>query len=153
MPLTDVAPLEASTEIAAPPAAVWALVSDLRHMPRWSPQCAKTFLRGGEMKDVVTRIELATAEGAGWVDAAALRFGYRHAELPAGAIATRVEVRLRPGDVAAAAARRAGRSGEGRALRLRAPGRCDGHDAHGVLPPRPAPLRSCRRPGTASRCR
>ncbi len=50
MPLTDVAPLEASTEIAAPPAAVWALVSDLRHMPRWSPQCAKTFLRGGEMK-------------------------------------------------------------------------------------------------------
>ena len=50
MPLTDVAPLEASTEIAAPPAAVWALVSDLRQMPRWSPQCAKTFLRGGEMK-------------------------------------------------------------------------------------------------------
>ncbi|WP_235562100.1 SRPBCC family protein [Marmoricola sp. Leaf446] len=50
MPLTDVAPLEASTEIDAPPAQVWALVSDLRHMPRWSPQCAKTFLRGGEMK-------------------------------------------------------------------------------------------------------
>lgn len=50
MPLTDVAPLEATTEIDAPPAAVWALVSDLRRMPRWSPQCAKTFLRGGEMK-------------------------------------------------------------------------------------------------------
>ncbi|KQT90996.1 polyketide cyclase [Marmoricola sp. Leaf446] len=48
--MTDVAPLEASTEIDAPPAQVWALVSDLRHMPRWSPQCAKTFLRGGEMK-------------------------------------------------------------------------------------------------------
>ena len=50
MPLTDVAPIEVSTEIAAPPAAVWALVSDLRHMPRWSPQCAKTFLRGGQMR-------------------------------------------------------------------------------------------------------
>lgn len=50
MPLTDVAPLEATTEIDAPPAAVWALVSDLRRMPRWSPQCARTFLRGGEMK-------------------------------------------------------------------------------------------------------
>ena len=50
MPLTDVAPLEASTEIDAPPAQVWALVSDLRHMPRWSPQCARTFIRGGEMK-------------------------------------------------------------------------------------------------------
>jgi uncharacterized protein YndB with AHSA1/START domain len=46
MPLTDVAPLTASTEIAAPPAAVWALVSDLRAMPRWSPQTAKSFLRG-----------------------------------------------------------------------------------------------------------
>ena len=41
VPLTDVAPLEATTEIDAPPAAVWALVSDLRRMPRWSPQCAK----------------------------------------------------------------------------------------------------------------
>lgn len=50
MPLTDVAPLEATTEIDAPPARVWALVSDLRNMPRWSPQCAKTFVRGGETK-------------------------------------------------------------------------------------------------------
>ncbi|SDS88121.1 Uncharacterized conserved protein YndB, AHSA1/START domain [Nocardioides scoriae] len=50
MPLTDVAPLEATTEIAAPPAKVWALVSDLRNMPRWSPQNVKTFVRGGEMK-------------------------------------------------------------------------------------------------------
>ena len=57
--------------------------------------------RAGEMKDIVSRVELATAEGAGWVDAAALRFEYRHAELPAGAVVTRLEVRLRPGDVAA----------------------------------------------------
>lgn len=50
MPLTDVAPLEASIEIAAPPAEVWALVSDLRNMPRWSPQVRKTFVRGGAMQ-------------------------------------------------------------------------------------------------------
>jgi hypothetical protein len=48
MPLTDVTPLEASIEIAAPPAAVWALVSDLRNMARWSPQTARTIPRGGE---------------------------------------------------------------------------------------------------------
>jgi uncharacterized membrane protein len=46
MPLTDVAPLEASIDIAAPPAAVWALVSDLRNMPRWSPQTVRSIRRG-----------------------------------------------------------------------------------------------------------
>jgi len=46
MPLTDVAPLEAAVEIAAPADVVWSLVSDLRAMPRWSPQTAKSFLRG-----------------------------------------------------------------------------------------------------------
>ena len=47
MPLTDVAPIEASIEIAAPPAKVWELVSDLSNMSRWSPQVFKTFVRGG----------------------------------------------------------------------------------------------------------
>ena len=51
MPLTDVAPIEVSTEIAAPPAAVWALVSDLTNMPRWSPQCRKTIVRGGPTRE------------------------------------------------------------------------------------------------------
>jgi uncharacterized protein YndB with AHSA1/START domain len=51
MPLTDVATIEASIDIAAPPAAVWALVSDLRNMPRWSPQCRKTIVRGGVMEE------------------------------------------------------------------------------------------------------
>lgn len=60
--------------------------------------------RAGEIKDVVRRVELATADGAGWVDAAALAFEYRTAHLPAGAVVTRVEVALRPGDVAASAA-------------------------------------------------
>lgn len=47
MPLIDVAPLEASIEIAAPPARVWKLVSDLRNLPRWSPQVRRTIIRGG----------------------------------------------------------------------------------------------------------
>jgi uncharacterized protein YndB with AHSA1/START domain len=46
MPL-QAPPIEATTEIAASPTQVWALVSDLRNMPRWSPQCFKTFVRGG----------------------------------------------------------------------------------------------------------
>ncbi len=60
--------------------------------------------RTGEMKDVVRRVELATSDGAGWVDAAELAFGYRTARLPPGAVVTRVEVELRPGDVASSAA-------------------------------------------------
>jgi len=46
MPLTDVAPITATLDIAAPPAAVWAAVSDLRNMSRWSPQTMKSILRG-----------------------------------------------------------------------------------------------------------
>ena len=45
MPLLNVAPIEATIEIAAPPAEVWALVSDLRNMARWSPQVVKTFVK------------------------------------------------------------------------------------------------------------
>jgi UDP-N-acetylmuramate dehydrogenase len=60
--------------------------------------------RAGEMKDIVARVELATADGLGWVEASALRFDYRHAELPAGAVVTRLEVLLRHGDVAASLA-------------------------------------------------
>ncbi|ABC83539.1 UDP-N-acetylmuramate dehydrogenase [Anaeromyxobacter dehalogenans] len=60
--------------------------------------------RLGEMKDVVTRLELATADGAGFVPAAALGYAYRTCRLPPGAVVARVEVRLRPGDVAASEA-------------------------------------------------
>ena len=60
--------------------------------------------RLGEMKQLVTRVELATADGLGFVPAASLRLAYRHSELPPGAVVTRVELRLRPGDVAASRA-------------------------------------------------
>jgi hypothetical protein len=38
--------LEQSIEIAATPAQVWALVTDLPRMASWSPQVVKTFVRG-----------------------------------------------------------------------------------------------------------
>ncbi|MET4612143.1 uncharacterized protein YndB with AHSA1/START domain [Rhodococcus sp. PvR044] len=38
--------LEASIEIAAPPAAVWAVVSDLKRMGEWSPQCRRMHVFG-----------------------------------------------------------------------------------------------------------
>ena len=43
----DVPTISQSVEIDAPVAKVWSLVSDPRHMTRWSPQTWKTFLRGG----------------------------------------------------------------------------------------------------------
>lgn len=42
--------IEDSVEIDAPPAAVWAVVSDLKRMGEWSPQCKKMIIRGGEVK-------------------------------------------------------------------------------------------------------
>jgi UDP-N-acetylmuramate dehydrogenase len=56
------------------------------------------------MKDVVTRVELATADGEGFVDAATLGFAYRTCRLPPGAVVTRVEARLARGDVGASRA-------------------------------------------------
>jgi UDP-N-acetylmuramate dehydrogenase len=60
--------------------------------------------RAGELKDVLSRVELATADGAGFVPAAALALGYRTSRLPPGAVVTRIECALRPGDVAASRA-------------------------------------------------
>lgn len=54
----------------------------------------------GEMKDVVSRVEVATPEGTRWIEAADLGFAYRTCRLPPAAVVTRVEFRLRPGDVA-----------------------------------------------------
>ncbi len=55
--------------------------------------------RIGEMKDVVSRVEVATPEGVRWIEARDLGFGYRTCRLPSGAVVTRVEFSLRPGDV------------------------------------------------------
>lgn len=42
--------IEASIDIAAPPAMVWAIVSDLKRMGEWSPQCTHMVVLGGEVK-------------------------------------------------------------------------------------------------------
>ena len=55
--------------------------------------------RLGEMKDIVERAELSTDQGTGFVPARDLSFGYRSCRIPPGAVVTRVEVRLWPGDV------------------------------------------------------
>jgi len=47
---TTPAQLEASIEIAAPPAQVWALVTDLARMPEWSPMTARSIVRGGTVR-------------------------------------------------------------------------------------------------------
>jgi UDP-N-acetylmuramate dehydrogenase len=60
--------------------------------------------RLGEMRQLITRVELATADGLGFVPAETLRLAYRHCELPAGSVVTRVELQLRPGDVASSRA-------------------------------------------------
>ena len=60
--------------------------------------------RIGEMKDVVERVEVATAGGLRWIPAAELGFAYRTCRLPPGAIVTRVAFRLRRGDVTASRA-------------------------------------------------
>jgi UDP-N-acetylmuramate dehydrogenase len=60
--------------------------------------------RLGEMKDILERVELATADGAGFVPASTLGFAYRTCRLPPEAVVTRLEVRLRPGDVEASRA-------------------------------------------------
>jgi len=58
--------------------------------------------RGGEMKDLLLRVELATPAGLGWVEAAALGLGYRQSRIPALGVCTRLELRLGHGDLAAA---------------------------------------------------
>jgi uncharacterized protein YndB with AHSA1/START domain len=42
--------IEGSVDIAATPDVVWSLVSDLRRMGEWSPQCRKMFVFGKQVK-------------------------------------------------------------------------------------------------------
>lgn len=42
--------ISGSVDIAAPPSTVWSLVSDLRRMPEWSPQCRKMIVLGKDIK-------------------------------------------------------------------------------------------------------
>ncbi|MFT4200596.1 SRPBCC family protein [Gordonia sp. (in: high G+C Gram-positive bacteria)] len=50
--------IEASTDISASPEAVWAVVSDLRRMGEWSPQCRKMIVRGNPIGVGTTTINI-----------------------------------------------------------------------------------------------
>ncbi|MBX7096207.1 MAG: UDP-N-acetylmuramate dehydrogenase [Myxococcaceae bacterium] len=52
----------------------------------------------GECMSIVEAVELATPDGAGFVEG--LSFRYRHTELPTGSVVTRVRFALRDGDLA-----------------------------------------------------
>lgn len=52
----------------------------------------------GEFVRVVTAVELVSAEGVRWLDRDELRWSYRRCHLPAGAMVTRVRIRLRRAD-------------------------------------------------------
>ena len=45
-PMTEIAVLHETVDIAAPPERVWSLVTDLPRMASWSPQGVRTFVRG-----------------------------------------------------------------------------------------------------------
>jgi UDP-N-acetylmuramate dehydrogenase len=59
--------------------------------------------KNGECMTVVEEVELATSEGLGWVKG--LTYRYRHTELPAGAVVTRIRFNLRQGDLAESTAK------------------------------------------------
>lgn len=59
--------------------------------------------KNGECMTIVDEVELATSEGLGWVKG--LTYRYRHTELPAGAVVTRIRFNLRQGDLAESAAK------------------------------------------------
>ena len=60
---------------------------------------------GVEIKDVLDWAEIATPEGLLRLDAAALHFAYRHAQLPPRGVVVRARLRATAGDKAAIAAR------------------------------------------------
>ncbi|WP_435771920.1 SRPBCC family protein [Nocardioides sp. SYSU DS0651] len=58
MPETYEKLLEDSIEIAAPPAKVWALVSDIPAMAKWSPQVLRSKVKGGAVREGATFVNL-----------------------------------------------------------------------------------------------
>ncbi|WP_121254026.1 SRPBCC family protein [Nocardioides ferulae] len=55
---TTTTELTAEIEIDAPPAAVWALVTDVRRMSEWSPQVVRSFVLGGPVRQGTTFVNL-----------------------------------------------------------------------------------------------
>ncbi|NMO15499.1 UDP-N-acetylmuramate dehydrogenase [Pyxidicoccus fallax] len=60
--------------------------------------------KNGEAFRVIEAVEVATADGVGWLTKAQVPHAYRHSELPPGGVVTRVRFHLRKGDVVASKA-------------------------------------------------
>jgi UDP-N-acetylmuramate dehydrogenase len=63
--------------------------------------CMNAGTKNGECFRVVEAVEVATADGVGWLSRAEIPHRYRHAELPPGAVVTQVRFLLPRGDTAA----------------------------------------------------
>jgi UDP-N-acetylmuramate dehydrogenase len=57
--------------------------------------------KNGEAFRAIEAVEVATADGVGWLEKARIPHAYRHSELPPGSVVTRVRFLLRKGDVLA----------------------------------------------------
>ena len=60
--------------------------------------------KNGEAFRAIEAVEVATADGVGWLAKAQVPHAYRHSELPPGGVVTRVRFLLRKGDVVASKA-------------------------------------------------
>lgn len=58
--------IESSIDIDAPPTAVWAVVSDLKRMGEWSPQCKKMIIFGRGVKKGTRTLNLNAAGRLRW---------------------------------------------------------------------------------------
>ncbi len=58
MTITPTSELAESIEIAASPAQVWALVTDVKQIASWSPQVLRTFVRGGAVRQGTTFVNV-----------------------------------------------------------------------------------------------
>lgn len=66
--------------------------------------CMNAGTKAGECMTAVEAVEVATADGAGWIGRERLTARYRHTELPPGGVVTRVRFALEEGDPAASQA-------------------------------------------------
>lgn len=66
MPAPIPATLERSVDIAASPAEVWGIVSDVRRTPEWSPECRKVIVLGGRVRQGAQLIGINRLRWAIW---------------------------------------------------------------------------------------
>lgn len=106
---------EVSVEVAAPPARVWALVSDVTQMGRWSPECHRCEWLGGAAAPAVgarfkgwnkrglmrwsttcTLTRVQEERLLEWeVDTSGMRWGYRFEPSPTGTTLTETREKVR----------------------------------------------------------